>query len=490
MLNHNLIDLFKSFSNDEIKKFERFLKSPYFNNSEKMLKLFSEIVAYYPEFDHKDFNKKIIATRSTQSGRYNDSTFRDALSELLKLALRFLSISNFEKNEFEVENFLLDDLLHRKSDKLIRNRVRKNLITDSTIDARNLYNKYWHNTLLFNFAHKQKNILHSKDAIDRLNQIKSISFDLLNFYISEIISLYLNSRIFAEKYNITSSFNPINTLIKNLDLDNLLKVYKSEHGSIIITLYKFLIQTFNFLEKEDYYFRYKEFFEKNVKSFSPDEIAFHYNWMINYCILRKRSANTPKSINYELFRLYTVLLNNKYYKDRKNKYLSDDLYRDIMIHGLFLKEYDWTLNFINKHIKDVNPTNKENLLNFSYTYFYSHTGNYPKALHHYNKIIMNNFVYKYDIKNIVIKMYYELNYYEEAICEIKSFKEFLRNNTLVSEHRKIRIGNYLKYFEKFIILKIENNKNEIEYLRRRIESENQISYKDWLLSKVTSCLGK
>lgn len=100
-------------------------------------------------------------------------------------------------------------------------------------------------------------------------------------------------------------------------------------------------------------------------------------------------------------------------------YLSVELYRDIIIHGLYLKQYKWTtFEFINKYRSEVRPSQRENLLNYGYTHYYSNVGNYNKALECYSKIVMNNFVFKYDIKNLVTKMYYEQNIFEEALCEI------------------------------------------------------------------------
>lgn len=485
MFKHNLIELFKTFSFIDVKNLEKFLKSSYFNGSEKMITLYREIIKYYPRFIDKEFTKKNLSVKTSVSGRYNESTLRDALSELLRLTLQYLSISNFEKNDFDVENYLLDELLRRKSDKIFTRRSKNKHHLSELVDSRYLYNKFWHETLLFNHDAVNRKILHKKDAVERVDRLKATSYDLLKFYISEIISMYLNSKILANKYNIDHSKNPLNIIVNNLDLDSLIQNYNNVKDSMIIYLYKYLLEAFDYFSDEKYYFEYKSYFEENKHCLSSDEIAFHYNWMINYCILKKKTSVRHNNIDKELFNIYNELLINKYYKDRKNEYLSVELFRDIMIHGLFMKRYNWTFNFIKKFNTEVAPEHTENILNYSNTYFYCQTGNYTKALECYNKIVMNNFVYKYDIKNLVIKMYYELNYFEEALCEIRSFKEFLRNNALVTESRRIRTGNYLKYFEKLILFQIENNKPELDYLKKRITDDINLSYKEWLLNKIS-----
>lgn len=482
MWKHSLFELFKSFSIDDLKKFDIFLKSPYFNSSDKMYNLYKQIIQYYPDFKHPELTKENLSVKSSVSGRYNESTLRDALSELMKLVLRYLSISNFERNSFDSENYLLDELLYRKANKAFLKRIKNRSFNDE-IDAKYLYNKYWYNTLLFNYDIIFGKVLHKKDAENRVEKLKIISFDLHKFYISEFAALYLNSKLLSKKYNIDFEEHPLNLISKIIDLDSLLKMYNYSEESALIHLYKLLLAAYDNFENSEYYYEYRNYFNDNILSFSSDEIAFHYNWMINYCILKKKSDDS-EAFNFELFELYKKVLVKKFYHDNKSKYLSIDLYRDIMVHGLHLKQIDWTINFIKKYHNEVIPDQIENILHFSYTYFYCHIGNYSLALEHYNKIIMDNFVYKYDIKNLVIRMYYELNYWEEAICEIKSFREFLRNNEMVNDERRTRTGKYLRFFERLIIHRLRDDKTELTFLKRRILDEPNIAYKDWLISKV------
>lgn len=175
----------------------------------------------------------------------------------------------------------------------------------------------------------------------------------------------------------------------------------------------------------------------------------------------EKKDNSGLSFNNELMDLFSSLLNKKLYKNRKSEYLSSELYRDILLHGIHLKKYSWVANLIEEYNSELNPDERYNLLNYSYTYLYSSMGNYSKALIYYNNITLNKFIYKYDIKNIVLKMYYELNYFEEALCEIKSYREFLRNNVMVNDNRKVRTGTFLKYLERLILLRINSEKKSL-----------------------------
>src|SRR4030095_16980071 len=241
-----------------------------------------------------------------------------------------------------------------------------------------------------------------------------------------------------------------------LDINNLIRIYEHESPQVFM-LYKLLLDMFNNFEKEQYYLRYKDFVKQNKNNLSADEISFHYNWLINYCILKKSTEN-QYDFDEELFYLYNVLLENNYYINRTSKFLSVDLFRDILILSINSKKYDWTEEFIRRFQQEVNPEERENIINFSYAYLYFSLGDSLKALGYYQKIKMDTFVYKYDIKILALKIYTELNYFEEILSEIKTFREFLRNNPMVSPDKRIRFGNFVKYLEKMVLYMAGNEK--------------------------------
>ena len=58
MENTRLINLLKSFSPDELREFELFVTSPFYNRENALTGLFVILKQHYPEFTGKDFNKE------------------------------------------------------------------------------------------------------------------------------------------------------------------------------------------------------------------------------------------------------------------------------------------------------------------------------------------------------------------------------------------------------------------------------------------------
>ena len=113
MYTHQLIELLKTFSAKEIMWFGKFLNSPYFNNRKMLIKLFLVLKRYYQEFEGRKFTKEDIYSSVYGKIKYNDSTFRNLMSDLLQLTLQFVNLEGIEKNVIESDLFLSDELFER-----------------------------------------------------------------------------------------------------------------------------------------------------------------------------------------------------------------------------------------------------------------------------------------------------------------------------------------------------------------------------------------
>ncbi len=117
-------------------------------------------------------------------------------------------------------------------------------------------------------------------------------------------------------------------------------------------------------------------------------------------------------------------------------------------------------------------------------FYYFSLEKFERSLEYINKIKLDYFIYKYDVKNLMLKLYFELGYDEEAISMIHSYRELLRKDVFLTDSRKLRNRNFIKYLRKLIILKIDNNIKDIENIKIDLQNINEIRYKRWLISKV------
>ena len=104
----SFIRLLKSFSKKEITDFEKFIASPFFNSQSTLVKIFSEIKKYYPEFSDNNFTKKNLYEKVNPGKIYNDVIFRKYISNLFKLSEKFLIVNDTLQNNERKITFLLD----------------------------------------------------------------------------------------------------------------------------------------------------------------------------------------------------------------------------------------------------------------------------------------------------------------------------------------------------------------------------------------------
>lgn len=128
MLNSKVIDILKTFSIEELKRFGEFLNSPYHNKNKKAILLFELLSKYHADYDNKNLTKeKLYAGIFTNvTKEFNDASIRNLLSDLTVLAERYLSIMRFEKDRFEFTEKVLRELSERKLTGLFE---KKNQIT-------------------------------------------------------------------------------------------------------------------------------------------------------------------------------------------------------------------------------------------------------------------------------------------------------------------------------------------------------------------------
>lgn len=73
------------------------------------------------------------------------------------------------------------------------------------------------------------------------------------------------------------------------------------------------------------------------------------------------------------------------------------------------------------------------MYNFSYAHLHFTKENYQSALEYIGKVNYDLFIFKMDARVLLMKIYYELSYFEQIISLLDSTSHFLRNTKEFSE---------------------------------------------------------
>jgi len=198
-----LIILLKSFTKAEFEKFEKFVKSPFFNSSEQLVSFFEILKKDHP--DYKVLTKEKIFDHFYPKEGYKDKKIRDLFSRMLEIAQSFLAQLEFEKNESTKSFYILNQLLERKLERHFKSRYKeteKNLSACTIIDEEYFISEY---TKL-------------KLNREQLNSFKNVSletiygefiYDEYDHFLNYVIYKVLNyTLIFSiRKYSLNSEVN-------------------------------------------------------------------------------------------------------------------------------------------------------------------------------------------------------------------------------------------------------------------------------------------
>ena len=94
MKDSQIITILKTFSKPEMRSFEKFVNSPYYNTSAATSKLFGALRKYYADFSHENLTKQKLFASIYGKRKYSNELFNKLSSNLIKLSLEFIAETN------------------------------------------------------------------------------------------------------------------------------------------------------------------------------------------------------------------------------------------------------------------------------------------------------------------------------------------------------------------------------------------------------------
>ena len=127
MHSSTLIRLLSKLNKEEWKRFDKFIRSPYFNSNKSVIQLFELLKKYAPDFATPKLNKEKVSQKIYPKTPYKEKRMWQLMSDLKGLAEQFLVVEKNDKysTKFQLqlsEVFLEKDLYEwyeQKSEVLI-----------------------------------------------------------------------------------------------------------------------------------------------------------------------------------------------------------------------------------------------------------------------------------------------------------------------------------------------------------------------------------
>lgn len=476
MISSKAIDLLKTFSGEEFRKFGLFVNSPYFNKEAILCRFYDILKKHYPYFDNRNFEKEKVFAKLYPGKKYNDGVMRNILSGMLDIEENFIRIQNLQGNEIGSAIALMKEFSDRKMDKLYERTEKQaeSILNSRTVkDERFYYDKYLYSLEKRRHKAKRRSLLYASE--EELSDISD------NITISFIINLLKINTHMANTNMRMFKYDSDKGLMK--ELETYLDKEAQRYSEIIyIQLYYNALKLAK-TEDERFFFAIRKIAEDKFESLSEVEKRDIFTFLTNYCYMKINKGNIK--FRKEHFLLHKQRIESGHFKGER-KFLDHIQYQNVVITGLDAGEIEWVERFIEQYKKDLDETNRENSYNFCRSLVFYHLNQYNDALNWAAKVRTDDLSYKHQLKSLYLKIYFDMNDIEPFYSHIDSYRHFLLNEKHIPELTRDVIGNYVNFAKKLFDIRNSNKEKgfDLNKLRNDILASKTMINKLWLISKI------
>jgi len=490
-LNNKAIDILKTFSRDEIKSFDEFLCSPFYNKSQKLINFYRALIRFYPAFDSKLLDEKALSKIISPELEFNKQTSNRLFYDLHHCAEEFLMILNFKESFHESQVYLRDELFKRKLFKFDEDNIRLvkgKLDKYPQIGADFFINMFHLHTDIHNLKKKTTSDTNEIIIKSAAENVSERAKHICILFVSEMVRNYEYIMTVDKSYNIEKESEFIISVFNKIDFPDFLKtliaVSEGTRYEHYLSAYYNMLVAFSNFDNEKYYYDYKKSLLVGRDQLSLDQLRFHIGRLIRYCMNKRESGEQYDKFNFELFRVYEFLLEIENFNTSIVHYFPEMLFKTILLHSLRLRKYKWAIEFIKKYTKKLPPERKINMYHFSMAQYYFYRKMYKDSLFNLNKIKFDLFLFKIDYKNMMLVIYFEMEQYESALSLIDSYNHFLAKDSTLSLTVRKRQKRFINLINNLIQFKTTAKKTSSYYFDRTVDSD--LPFADWIRGKYIS----
>lgn len=469
-----LVRFLKSLNQNEIRQFRDFIYSPVFNKNKNVTELFDILFKYYPEFEARDLNEEKLYEIIFRNKDFEYFKIKNLISDLFALGKEFLAFNSYKIDQNAKQIYLLRELRNRNLDTAFERAYK--------------------------YAADSLEKIKVKDEDYFLNKM-NLQFELMSYYspkkpnvnfhyLQERLDLFVSySVIFLLKiYNIMLHENNQNNY--NFDMkmfDNVMAYLEknkfSDNPALEVYYYILLMEK---TKDEKYFYILKKLKDKYRKNLGNVDNYMLYLHLDGYCATAYNNFGRTDLL-YEQF----ILAKEHPVSDttESGKILYPDFLNQVK-KAVRVNEFEWSYDFIERYKIKLNEE-KENTLNFCYGYISYQKGETDLALDYFSKTTFSNFIIKIQVKILLLQLYIEKEYYDQALLMIDSFRHFIAREKAMLDSIKTSIMEFLKITSELVRIRSAVSDRDTEFkiaaIKKDVEnmSNNRFGIKLWLKKKVS-----
>ncbi|HEY3249973.1 MAG TPA: hypothetical protein VGK25_02535 [Ignavibacteria bacterium] len=483
MKDTRLINILRTFSKEEMKQFEKFVASPYFNNGKNCNPLFKQLQKFYSDFDNKNLTYEYLYRKLYPGKRFNKQVMWNLTSAMEKMVDEFFIQQRLKLDQFNRYSLLLLELSGKEPKyyykKMIemKNYSDKLKIGEDDHTGSDYFKVKWKYEAIRGVYYQILDRFTSygdqpakKGEFLILSFIQNLTQDLYNAYYNQKFYNYRLDFNFAEKFaeniNYTEIINYLNQ--KNFEYLWLFEFY----------YYKIMCLLKN--DEEKYFFELKKLFENNFEKFTDFENFNSISTLTNYC--RDKIESGHGKYLKTLFEVNNFRIANKMHI--VSGFIRKTVYIQMVKTALSIDEVGWTKNFIDKNTSFLKKNYQKSIKALAAAMVCFKLKQYDKVFHNLNEVEFVDVSDKVQVKILLSQTYYELGEINSLLNQIDSAKHLLTNNKFISADVKNLNIDFFSFLSKLITLKENGDIYSTISVKNNIIKAQQLNGKEWLLEKL------
>jgi len=487
--NSKLFLMLRALSKKELKQFDLWLASPFFNNSNKILNLYRGIIKHKKRDKPIDKHQLLEYAKIKKGGHgevhpKDDLLLRQTMSALTGQVQEFLVWQRTKEDKTGEKRHLMDALIERKLYKLVPAILSKACRELESSPHRNA--EYYENFFLMKEMEFYLNvILNNRDT---KTNIQDLIDALWQAQLSKTLLYYCAAKngetILKDSYKYPM-INAIKEFIGN-DKNQATPIVRAH--CILLSL----------IEKQEdkYFYELKKCLFENISFFDVVIVRQFLNHLINYGIKAiKIGKNEFIQQNREIYKLGLKLSCWS-----TGVVFSNHLFINIARNALRIEEIDWANAFVEQYKRELHPDVRNDIVSYYYALVAFKSEQYDRAQDHLIKIVSpEDFIYHLRFKVLLIKIYYEqqpLTIEDMDIYPISHQLDAIRHyvmstrNTKMSEPVRESYNNFVRLLKRILnsrkklICSGTVKPKQLDKLRQELLAETPFVERQWLQEKI------
>ncbi len=468
MHNTELWAYLRALSSKELKQLRLWLQSPAFNKREELLRLFDFLKKNLTRKKQRNLSRVTAWEATFPRTAFNEKKLHYTVHYLLQLTQKFMVSLEMEQDPIREQLLLCKALKKRQMNHYFESEMR-------TLDR--LHKKHPYQDAAFQYTRYQyyaeqyeQIIRHSRSAELPLQVLVK---ELSSFFMATLLRYACSAVTRTTVANQHFQLQLLPEVLIYLD-----KNPPDPKISPAVAVYYLGYRLLKGSGKEADFQELKIFLKEHWQRFPIAEMRDIWLMAINYGIQQLNSGK--KNYVRETFELFKEGLEKGILPGEGH--MTEFTYKNIARLGLGLHEISWTENFLHDAKKFLEPRHRENHFHYNLAFYHYHQKNYDKAMQLLNDVEVDDVFLQLDAKTMLLRIYFEKNYYDALESLLESFQTFVKRQNHLGYQR----DNYLNLIRltKKLLQVPSGEKAARKKLAQEIKETKSVAERGWLLEKV------